>query len=57
MSQEENLTLVLTVEEVNVILDALGALPFNQVYGIITKLHQQANHQLEDDSLSQPEES
>lgn len=37
----------LTLEEANLILGALGNLPFNQVSGLIAKLHNQANKQLQ----------
>jgi hypothetical protein len=35
----------LTVEEVNVVLQSLGNLPFNQVFDLIGKIHDQANSQ------------
>ncbi len=34
----------LTVEEVNVIIEALGQLPFIKVYKIIEKIHLQASN-------------
>ena len=37
--------LELTVEEVNTVLQALGNLPFNQVFELIGKVHDQANAQ------------
>lgn len=37
----------LTVDETNVILSALGELPYKQVSGLIAKLHAQANKQLQ----------
>jgi hypothetical protein len=37
----------LTLEEANLILNALGNLPFHQVSGLIAKLHTQANKQLQ----------
>lgn len=37
--------LELNFEEVNLILKALGQLPFNEVYDIIGKIHDQANAQ------------
>lgn len=40
-----SLQLDLTLEEVNIILKALGNLPFNEVYDIIGKIHDQANAQ------------
>lgn len=35
----------LKVEEVNIILQALGSLPFNQVFELIGEIHDQANAQ------------
>jgi hypothetical protein len=43
---QEKLVLQLPMEDVNLILKALGNLPFNQVYDLIGKIHQQANEQL-----------
>ncbi|MDC0230669.1 hypothetical protein OAK19_01765 [Aureispira] len=40
-----NIQLKLNFEEVNVILKALGLLPFNEVYDLIGKIHDQANEQ------------
>ena len=37
----------LSIEEANLILAALGNLPFSQVNGLIAKLHGQANKQLQ----------
>ena len=44
----EKISLELSVDEVNIILKALGAMPFNQVYELIGSIHQQANKQLFD---------
>jgi hypothetical protein len=38
--------LELSVEEVNVILEALGAQPFARVYGLIGRIQEQARQQL-----------
>jgi len=43
---EKEVKLSLTFEEVNLVLKALGTLPFNQVYEVIGKIHDQANQQL-----------
>lgn len=40
------INLELSFEEVNIILKALGQLPFNQVYELIGTIHQQANEQV-----------
>lgn len=44
---QEILQLELTVEEVNLILDALGDRPFKTVFSIISKIQQQAGEQLQ----------
>jgi hypothetical protein len=45
---DEKISLELSVDEVNIILKALGSMPFNQVYELIGSIHQQANKQLFD---------
>jgi hypothetical protein len=45
MDNNKNIQLELNFEEVNVILKALGNLPFNEVYDLIGKIHEQANTQ------------
>jgi hypothetical protein len=48
MKQTMNeLTLILTLEEVNALLDALGSQPFKQVHQLITKIQTQATGQLQ----------
>jgi hypothetical protein len=42
----DKINLQFSVEEVNLIIKALGTMPFNQVYEIIGNIHQQANQQL-----------
>lgn len=42
----KNINLNLTFDEVNLVLKALGSLPFNQVYELIGKIHDQANAQV-----------
>jgi len=44
---EQRLTLKLTIPEVNRILDALGRLPYAEVYELIGELQRQAQGQLE----------
>jgi hypothetical protein len=41
--------LALTLEEINVILEALGQQPFVRVHQLIAKIQQQATAQLQDD--------
>jgi hypothetical protein len=42
----QEIELKLTVEEVNLVLEGLGNLPFKQVYGLVTKLQEQAGPQV-----------
>lgn len=42
----KELTLKITFDEANLILDALGDKPFNTVFKLITKIQQQAAAQL-----------
>jgi len=42
----DKVNLQFSVEEVNLILKALGSMPFSQVYDLIGNIHQQANQQL-----------
>jgi hypothetical protein len=41
------ITLELSVAETNLVLEALGALPYARVYELITKIHQQAEPAVE----------
>ena len=43
----KDITLQITVDEANVILEALGNLPFVKVYRLIGKLQEQAGQQLD----------
>ncbi len=40
------LNLSLTIDEVNLILEAVGNLPFHRVYALVGKVQQQASQQL-----------
>jgi hypothetical protein len=42
----KQITLELAVEEINLILEGLGNLPFIRVHGLISKIHQQASSQV-----------
>jgi|GEM_PF-1287446 len=54
----EKLSLELTIDEANLILEALGNMPFNKVYGLIGKIQQQASAQLgSNGQLSKHEEA
>lgn len=43
---KDRITLELSMDDLNIILKALGNLPFNEVYEIIGQIHAQANQQL-----------
>lgn len=40
--------LELSFEEINLLLKSLGQLPFNEVYDLIGKIHEQANMQVQE---------
>ena len=44
----EKVKIELNLEEINIIIDALGKQPFAKVYKLIEKLHLQANNQLKE---------
>jgi hypothetical protein len=44
--------LALTLDEVNVVLDALGRRPFARVHHLIAKIHQQAGSQINEAATS-----
>lgn len=46
MQIKKEIKLVLTVDEANQILEALGNQPFNHVFALINKIQQQAASQL-----------
>ena len=48
----KELTLVLTVEEANIVLDSLGNMPFRSVYQLVGKIQAQAEEQLGANSQS-----
>lgn len=45
-NNEQLLQVILSFEDLNLILKALGNLPFSQVYDLIGRIHDQANNQL-----------
>lgn len=49
----KDIELELNVPEVNLVLEALGALPFVRVFGLIGKIQEQARRQVES-SASEP---
>ena len=44
----EDITLKITIDEANLILESLGNLPFVKVYALIGKIQEQAGQQLAD---------
>jgi hypothetical protein len=53
----QTIQLTISLEEANLILDALGQQPFRSVYELIGKIQQQANEQLADDEAGNSEPS
>lgn len=47
MTQPQSIEINLSLQETNQILDALGVLPFRDVYQLINKIQQQAEAQLQ----------
>jgi len=54
MTEDRTITLELSVEHVNMILESLGALPFRQVYQLVAAIQHQARTQLEPDEGEDP---
>jgi hypothetical protein len=48
----QELSLTLTIEETNLVLEALGNLPFARVFALIGKIQEQARQQLSDNTPS-----
>ena len=46
----QEITLQVSVDETNLILESLGTLPFVKVYGLIAKIQDQAKGQLKEPS-------
>lgn len=46
MSDSKEINLRLSVDEVNLVLEAIGQLPFVKVYSLVAKIQQQAREQL-----------
>ncbi len=51
----KEINLSFTVEETNILLEALGQMPYKMVYGLIGNIQQQAAHQLENQDGRGPE--
>ncbi len=50
MENTQNIKLLLTLEEVNTLLTALGNLPYVQVFELVQKIQQQAAQQVTKDN-------
>ena len=50
----QELTLALTLDEVNQILDALGERSYKEVFQLVNKIQQQAQAQLQAQEAAQP---
>ncbi len=55
MNEIREIEIQLTLGEINQILDALGSLPYRQVYQLIGKIQLQAESQLQQPHASVPE--
>jgi hypothetical protein len=49
----KNINLQLSIDETNLILEALGNLPFSKVYALIAKIQAQASQQLNGEGQGQ----
>lgn len=47
---QENINLHLTAEEINLLLEGLGNMPFVKVYALIARIQQQASVQISKDT-------
>lgn len=47
----KQVNLKLSVNEVNMVIKALGQFPYNQVYETIIKIHTQASEQVKEDTV------
>ena len=48
----QSIQLTLTLDEVNIVLEGLGKLPYAQVYALVAKVQDQATHQLQAEQRS-----
>ncbi len=53
----KELTLQISIDEANIILEALGNMPFAKVYELIGKIQDQAGRQLREGSSPEPASS
>lgn len=50
----KTITLQITIDQTNLVLEALGQQPFVKVYELIASIQAQAKRQLDDDGAQQP---
>lgn len=51
------LQLQLTLDDLNLVLEAVGALPFARVYGLVARIQEQAAAQLQAAARAQPSDT
>ena len=49
LEESKEISIVLTVKELQIVFKALGFQPFHEVYEIIGKIHEQTNQQMNAD--------
>jgi hypothetical protein len=49
-----NFNLTLTLEEVNLLLESLGTMPYHRVFVLVNKIHRTADEQLKIDNIKDP---
>lgn len=55
--QAPTLQLQLTLDDLNLVLEAVGALPFARVYGLVARIQEQAAAQLQAAARAQPSDT
>ena len=56
-SAPPTLQLQLTLDDLNLVLEAVGALPFARVYGLVARIQEQAAAQLQAAARAQPSDT
>ncbi len=49
----KEITLTVTIDEANLILEALGEQPYKKIYALVAKIQEQATRQLKEDEKQQ----
>ena len=52
-----DLNLSLSIDEINLILEAVGNLPFHRLYALVGKVQKQASEQLNSQAAADPQRS